>query len=74
MESETGYQYQWWRLGENAFSAEGVHGQFIYVNPKAKVVIAKTSTWETAWPEEKALVAIAGFHAIAKYLQSPTER
>nr|WP_278430838.1 serine hydrolase [Brevibacillus laterosporus] len=39
------YQYQWWEAdpSDGAYSAIGVYGQFIYVNPKAKVVIVKTS-------------------------------
>jgi CubicO group peptidase (beta-lactamase class C family) len=41
-----GYGYQWWvpdRSG--AYSALGIYGQFIYVDPKARVVIAKTSAF-----------------------------
>ncbi len=40
-----GYGYQWW-VPENAegeFFAGGIYGQFIYVNPRQKVVIVKTS-------------------------------
>ncbi len=39
------YGYLWWTgttpasKQDSAFSAEGIHGQFIYVNPAAKVVI-----------------------------------
>ncbi|AYK06327.1 serine hydrolase domain-containing protein [Brevibacillus laterosporus] len=40
-----GYQYQWWEAdpADGSYSAIGVYGQFIYVNPKANVVIVKTS-------------------------------
>ena len=69
-EASTGYQYQWWRLGDDAFAAEGVHWQFIYVNPGAEVVIAKASTWENAWPDDMAHPAIAGFHAVSDFLKS----
>ena len=69
-ESETGYQFQWWRMGPNAYSAEGVHGQFIYVNPVAEVVIAKASAWPEAWADEFAAPAIAGMHAIAQHLSA----
>ena len=40
------YGYQWW-VPENAdgdFYANGIYGQTIYVNPKANVVIVKTSS------------------------------
>lgn len=43
--SAFGYGYQWW-LPPNAdgeFYAVGVYGQYIYVNPKAGIVIAKTA-------------------------------
>jgi CubicO group peptidase (beta-lactamase class C family) len=49
------YQYQWWFPSENGdFMAEGILGQYIYVNPKTNVIIVrlgkaegKTSDWET---------------------------
>ncbi|MBK7905103.1 MAG: beta-lactamase family protein [Gemmatimonadetes bacterium] len=39
------YGYMWWPAttpagrGDRAFSAQGIHGQFLYVNPAARVVI-----------------------------------
>lgn len=44
------YGYLWWTgttpasKRDGAFSAEGIHGQFLYVNPAAKVVIVVWST------------------------------
>ena len=40
-----GYGYQWWvpQDADEEFYAGGIYGQFIYVNPKQKVVIVKTS-------------------------------
>lgn len=38
-----GYQYQWWVIGDGAFMAVGVWGQFIYVDPSRELVIVKTS-------------------------------
>lgn len=43
--SEFGYGYQWW-IPPNAdgeYYAVGVYGQYIYVNPKAGIVIAKNA-------------------------------
>lgn len=42
-----GYGYQWWIPGkpQGDFVAVGIYGQFIYVNPERKVVIAKTSAY-----------------------------
>lgn len=47
--SSFGYGYQWWvpqasaEKGFHDFTAGGIYGQFIYVNPKYNVVIVKTS-------------------------------
>lgn len=40
-----GYGYQWWIPGkpQGDFSGIGIYGQYIYINPQHKVVIAKTS-------------------------------
>ncbi len=46
-----GYQYQWWCLPDGAFEAQGVFRQFIYVDRKRNLVIAKTSAWEDFWVE-----------------------
>ncbi len=46
-QSELGYAYQFWipQSAEGEFMAIGVYGQFIYVNPARKVVIAKNSAY-----------------------------
>ncbi len=67
-----GYGYQWWiSPGEDgAFSAEGIYGQSIYVNPKMQVVIVQTSAWPEPLGggpelyEENALVKEAIAHAV----------
>ncbi|BCJ56201.1 6-aminohexanoate-dimer hydrolase [Actinoplanes sp. NBRC 14428] len=45
-----GYANQWWTLGEScfqAFTGLGVHGQYLFVDPVADVVIVKCSAWPT---------------------------
>jgi CubicO group peptidase (beta-lactamase class C family) len=51
---EMGYQYQWWTFpGEDhAFTAEGINGQFIYVNPREKLVIVVTNVWKDWWSSD----------------------
>jgi CubicO group peptidase (beta-lactamase class C family) len=53
-----GYGYQWWSFPtgadalanhDGAFTAEGIFGQFIYVNPAERVVAAVWSAWREAW-------------------------
>jgi hypothetical protein len=43
--SSFGYGYQWWLpLGaEDEFSAQGIYGQYIYIDPDQKLVIVKNS-------------------------------
>ena len=43
--SEFGYGYQWWTPpnSDGEYYAVGVYGQYIYVNPKAGIVIAKNA-------------------------------
>ena len=67
-----GYGYQWWipENPEGDFLAIGIYNQFIYIHPKNKVVIAKTS----AYPDyntdgnDKELESIAMFKVIANHL------
>ena len=35
------YKYQWWLSEDGAFAAEGILGQYIYVNPAKKVIIVR---------------------------------
>lgn len=38
-----GYGMQWWMLGETAYSAIGLQGQYIYVDPASRTVVVKLS-------------------------------
>ena len=62
------YGYQWWLFGEGRYSAEGVHGQFIFVDPEHDLVIAKASFWPVAWDDALAKEAMAAFGAIGRHL------
>jgi len=46
-----GYQYQWWTFPEpsDAFTALGINGQFLYVDPEANLVVASTAAWREYW-------------------------
>ena len=42
--STRGYQYQWWTFTDSdAFSAMGLQGQFMYVDPSTQTVVVKLS-------------------------------
>ncbi|MBI3284285.1 MAG: serine hydrolase [Burkholderiales bacterium] len=56
-----GYGYQWWSfpageaalpMHDAAFTAEGIFGQFIYINPKEDVVAVVWSAWPEAWVDK----------------------
>jgi CubicO group peptidase (beta-lactamase class C family) len=69
-----GYGYQWW-LPENPdqeFLAIGIYGQYIYINRKHNVVIAKNSADRNfmANDYESKDIAVAAFRAIAESLNN----
>lgn len=69
-----GYKNQWWIPQERDggdFTAIGIHGQFLYVNPVRKVVIAMNA----AYPEynekpETELKMVSALQAVAKHVSS----
>ncbi len=40
-----GYGYQWWTYDSGAFSARGIFGQGIFIDPKRKLVIVSNADW-----------------------------
>jgi CubicO group peptidase (beta-lactamase class C family) len=65
-----GYSNQWWTLGSgcfDAFSALGVHGQYLYVDPSADVVIVKCSAWPTQDDERRDRETITALRRIADH-------
>ncbi len=66
-----GYGYQWWCLpGPNRqFSAEGIHGQFVLVDPVAHVVVVKLSSWKRPWEDDKEAETYAFFAAVTEALR-----
>ncbi len=67
-----GYGYQWWipEFSTGDYSAIGIYGQFVYVNPEHRVVIAKTSTYRDYLVpgDEMEPETIEAFRAIAAAL------
>jgi len=53
-----GYQYQWWVFPDagpdaiGGFTAQGINGQFLYVDPAEKVVIVATNAWRDYWDDD----------------------
>ncbi len=40
-----GYGYQWWTWDDGSFSARGIFGQGIFIDPKRRIVIASNANW-----------------------------
>ncbi|MFF6868316.1 MULTISPECIES: serine hydrolase [unclassified Streptomyces] len=65
-----GYANQWWTLGgeHRAFTGLGIHGQFLWVDPVADVVVVKTSAWPTADDPERDAETVAALTALTARL------
>ena len=61
-----GYQYQWWSLpwGDGVFTAQGVNGQFVYVDPQSDLVVVQTAVWHDWWDDD----AEEEFYALCRSL------
>ena len=48
------YGYQWWLDGPEyeSFYADGIFGQFIWIDPSSKMVVAMQSVWDSAASQE----------------------
>ncbi len=70
-----GYGYQWWVMPpqaphSGAFMAEGIFGQYIYINPAAHLVIVQWSAWPGAWIDANAEEAVAFFGGVVEALRA----
>jgi len=43
-----GYGYQWWTMDDGTYTAKGIFGQGIFVDPNRNLVIASNSNWPQA--------------------------
>jgi CubicO group peptidase (beta-lactamase class C family) len=68
-----GYANQWWTLGgeRRSFTGIGIHGQYLYVDPVADVVVVKCSAWPTQDDEGLDTETIAAIQATIRYLETP---
>ncbi len=64
------YKRQWWIMPGNhgAFSARGIHGQAIYVDPVAELVIARFGSHPVAANSAFDPTSLPAFRAIAEHL------
>ncbi|WP_299609457.1 serine hydrolase [uncultured Aquimarina sp.] len=64
------YRDMWWitHNEHNAFAARGVHGQTIYIDPKAEMVLVRFSSHPEAKNAKIDPTSLPAYHAVAKYL------
>ena len=55
-----GYGYQWWTVDNGTFSAIGINGQQVHVDPARRLVIAINSAWPAADFTQESLAARIG--------------
>lgn len=66
------YRSMWWVTNKDggAFMARGVHGQRIYIDPKAQMVIVRYASHPVASNSANDPVTLPAFDALAAHLQS----
>jgi CubicO group peptidase (beta-lactamase class C family) len=64
------YRNMWWALHNEhgAFCARGIHGQGVYIDPKAEMVIARFASHHIAGNMGIDPTTLPAYHALAKFL------
>jgi CubicO group peptidase (beta-lactamase class C family) len=62
------YHNKWYQTGTGAFFALGIHGQWLYIDPRAEMVIAKFSSQPEAIVEDAKDFNLALFEALAEII------
>jgi CubicO group peptidase (beta-lactamase class C family) len=64
------YRNMWWvtHNEHGAYSARGVHGQLIYIDPKAEMVIARYASFPLAANPNIDPTSLPAYHALARHL------
>ncbi|MCF7751388.1 beta-lactamase family protein [Bacillus subtilis subsp. subtilis] len=70
------YRGMWWvtHNDHGAYMARGVHGQALYIDPTAKVVIARFGSHPTAGNSANDPTTLPAFDALARYLMAQPAR
>ena len=66
------YRSQWWvtHNSHGAYSARGIHGQAIYIDPAAQMVIARFGSHPVAANSAFDPTSLPAFHALAEHLMA----
>ena len=61
-QAERGYGYQWWTYADGSYSARGIFGQAIFIDPKRKLVIVSNANWAGGARDSVAMPAREAFY------------
>jgi CubicO group peptidase (beta-lactamase class C family) len=66
------YRGQWWIFNNEhgAYAARGVHGQTIYIDPTAEMVIVRFASYPIAFNSRIDPTSLPAYQAVAEYLMS----
>ena len=59
---DRGYGYLWWTYADGTFTARGIFGQGIFIDPKRKLVIASNSNWAGGATDPVAIASREAFY------------
>ncbi len=59
---DRGYGYLWWTYADGSFTARGIFGQGIFIDPKRKLVIASNSNWAGGATDPVAVASREAFY------------
>ena len=57
-----GYGYQWWTYDDGSYTARGIFGQGIFIDPKRKLVIVSNANWAGGARDKEATAARDAFY------------
>ena len=57
-----GYGYQWWTYEDGSYTARGIFGQGIFIDPKRKLVIVSNANWAGGARDPQAMAARDAFY------------
>lgn len=75
--STYGYGYQWWVLDDGAYTARGIFGQGIFIDPKRQLVIASNGNWPEAsnkMPGSRSEKRLAFYRTVQRAIDAEASR
>ncbi|MNV72372.1 hypothetical protein D3C71_1654520 [compost metagenome] len=65
-QSGRGYGYQWWTYDTGSFSARGIFGQGIFIDPARQLVIVSNANWAGGARDPVAMEARESFYRLVQ--------